>query len=116
MAANVYRKIKKEGEMMGIRDLKFSKFFIGSICIAYRLPLVTLDRDSEVLRKFGLKLVLVWIGRDRRLHLYKHIQKLSVPFFEDVWSYEVNFNSQHFSNPLLNSINNIAIPNTICFS
>ena len=59
VAANVYRKIKKEGDIMGIRDLKFSKFFIGSICIAYRLPLVTLDRDFEVLRKFGLKLVLV---------------------------------------------------------
>ncbi len=39
---------------MGVRDL-----FIGSICIAHKLPLVTLDRDFEVLRKFGLELILV---------------------------------------------------------
>ncbi len=54
VAANIYGKIKKDGKMTGIRDL-----FIGSICIAHKLPLVTMDRDFERLRRFGLELVLV---------------------------------------------------------
>jgi hypothetical protein len=54
VAANIYGKIKKDGKMVGIRDL-----FIGSICIAHKLPLATMDRDFERLRRFGLELVLV---------------------------------------------------------
>ncbi|RLI75882.1 type II toxin-antitoxin system VapC family toxin [Archaeoglobales archaeon] len=54
VAADIYKKIKKNGKMMGIRDL-----FIGSICIAHKLLLATMDRDFELLKKFGLDLVLV---------------------------------------------------------
>jgi predicted nucleic acid-binding protein len=54
VAAEVYRKVKDAGRMISLRDL-----FIGSICLAYKLPLVTLDRDFETLKKLGLNLILI---------------------------------------------------------
>ncbi|MBO8182316.1 MAG: type II toxin-antitoxin system VapC family toxin [Archaeoglobus sp.] len=54
VAAEIYKKGKDVGRMMSLRDL-----FIGSICIAHKLPLVTLDKDFEPLKKLGLNLVLI---------------------------------------------------------
>jgi predicted nucleic acid-binding protein len=53
-AAEVYRKVRDGGRMISPRD-----FLIGSICLAHKLPLATLDKDFKTLRKHGLKLILI---------------------------------------------------------
>ncbi len=54
MAAYLYRKLKEKGTPMGLRDL-----FIGAVCLANDLPLITLDSDFEALRDFGLTVRLI---------------------------------------------------------
>lgn len=42
-----------------MRKMVGNRVFIDSICIAHKLLLATMDRDFELLKKFGLELVLV---------------------------------------------------------
>ncbi len=49
IAADILRKLKKEGKILEIRDL-----FIAAICIKNDLELLTLDKHFKRLKKFGL--------------------------------------------------------------
>lgn len=49
VAAYLYKRLRSKGKPMGLRDL-----FIGVTALANDLPLITLDRDFEALRDFGL--------------------------------------------------------------
>jgi tRNA(fMet)-specific endonuclease VapC len=49
VAAYLYKMLRSKGKPMGLRDL-----FIGAIALTNDLPLITLDRDFEVLKEFGL--------------------------------------------------------------
>ena len=54
IAGDIIRELKKEGELLDIRDV-----FIASVCIAYNLELITLDKHFQRLKRFGLKLKLL---------------------------------------------------------
>ncbi|WP_297487570.1 hypothetical protein [Thermococcus sp.] len=54
MAAYLHKKLRERGTPMGLRDL-----FIGAVCLANGLPLITLDGDFEVLKEFGLSVKLI---------------------------------------------------------
>jgi tRNA(fMet)-specific endonuclease VapC len=54
IAAYLYTKLKKAGKPMGLRDL-----FIGSIALAHELSLITMDRDFNVLKEFGLEVMII---------------------------------------------------------
>ncbi len=54
MAAYLHKKLQGRGNPMSIRDL-----FIASTVIVNDLPLITLDRDFEVLREFGVDVNLL---------------------------------------------------------
>ncbi|ASJ01565.1 type II toxin-antitoxin system VapC family toxin [Thermococcus gorgonarius] len=54
IAAYLHRKLREKGAPMGLRDL-----FIGAVCLANDLPLITLDSDFEALRDFGLTVRLI---------------------------------------------------------
>jgi len=54
MAAYLHKKLREKGIPLGLRDL-----FIGAVCLANDMPLITLDRDFEALRDFGLTVKLI---------------------------------------------------------
>ena len=49
VAAYIYRELSKRGKIPSVKDL-----FIASICIANNLTLITLDKDFEIFKEFGL--------------------------------------------------------------
>ncbi|WP_461864324.1 type II toxin-antitoxin system VapC family toxin [Thermococcus sp.] len=54
VAAYLHKKLREKGTPMGLRDL-----FIGAVCLANDLPLVTLDNDFEALEDFGLRVQVI---------------------------------------------------------
>lgn len=54
MAAYLHKKLREKGTPMGLGDL-----FIGAVCLANDLPLITLDGNFEVLKEFGLSVKLI---------------------------------------------------------
>ncbi|WP_457550819.1 type II toxin-antitoxin system VapC family toxin [Archaeoglobus sp.] len=54
VAAYIYREHSKDGRIPSIKDL-----FIASICIANNLTLITLDRDFEIFKEFGLNVEIL---------------------------------------------------------
>ncbi len=54
VAAYFHKKLREKGTPMGLRDL-----FIGAVCLANDLPLITLDNDFEALGDFGLTVKLI---------------------------------------------------------
>ncbi|MHA1594376.1 MAG: type II toxin-antitoxin system VapC family toxin [Candidatus Baldrarchaeia archaeon] len=54
IAAYMYKKLKRRGLSLGLKDL-----FIGAISLANGYRLITLDKDFEVLKEFGLDVTII---------------------------------------------------------
>ncbi|WP_297070294.1 type II toxin-antitoxin system VapC family toxin [Thermococcus sp.] len=54
VAAYLHKKLREKGTPMGLRDL-----FVGAVCLANDLPLITLDSDFKALEDSGLTVKLI---------------------------------------------------------
>ena len=54
IAAEIFKALQKRGKIPKLKDL-----FIASIALANNIPLFTCDKDFEVFKEFGLKLILI---------------------------------------------------------
>ncbi len=54
VASFIYKELSKKGKMLSIKDL-----FVAAICIASKIPIVTMDRDFRAFKEFGLDLELI---------------------------------------------------------
>ncbi len=54
LAAELYRKLKKDGRMINLKDL-----YIGATCLSNKEKLITMGSDFEVLGDFGLEVSII---------------------------------------------------------